>query len=278
MNAEQLIYEYSRAIAPAASPIAVIQYYSNDAQILAIKAGAQYSELTEVQRGDWALHDAAKALSNSPATFTEMRIDHPSMGAIFGITNDMTFHLYVYAEDIGDLIETAEVTEQTDNQMKGLSFTLKNTKNELFESESSLFLPGAQVTIAMTMGEFEEYFEMGKYFLDSAPFDPFAATFGYQGRSAISRLKDSTFDLYNNETKAQFTGTNGEIAAEILTRYSDGEITIDDIITDTAGTATVALFEPSDNVLDALINGSLPSAGPWWNFTTGNTLSERQRA
>lgn len=260
MEAVQLIYEYSRAITPAANPIGVVQYYSNDAQILAIKGGAQYSELTEVQRGDWALHDAATALANSPATFDSMRLDHPSMGAIFGITDDMTFHLYVYAADISDIIENSEVTEQTDNQMKGLSFSLKNTQNELFESEASLFLPGAQVTMAMTMGALDEYFEMGKYFLDSAPFDPFSATFSYQGRSAISRLKDSTFDLFNSAKQAVFTGNRGQICIDILTRYSDGEITAEDIIVDFTGAEITATFDPSANVLDAF-NKWLTSVG-----------------
>ena len=260
MEAVQLIYEFSREVAPAADPVGVVQYYSNDAQVLAIKDGAQYSELTEVQRGDWALHDTAKAISNSPATFGSMRLDHPSMGALFGITNDMTFHLYVYAADISDMVENSEVTEQTDNQMKGLSFSLKNTKNALFEADSSLFLPGAQVTMALTMGAFDEYFEMGKYFLDSAPFDPFSATFNYQGRSAISRLKDSNFDTYNSPTLAKFTGTNGAIAAQILIRYSDGEIPIEDIIVDLTGATTTAEFEPSANVLDAF-NKWLTSVG-----------------
>ena len=260
MAAEQLIYESSRVISTGASPIGVIQYLSNDAQVFCIKDGAQYAENAVVVKGDWSLHDTLTTIDNSPTGFNSMRLDHPSFGAVFGITDDMIFHVYVYAEDIGDLIENLEVTEQTDNQIKGLSFSLLNTSNVLLEAESSLFVPGAQVNVALTMGDGDEYFPMGTYFLDSVPFDPLATSLSYQGRSAVSRLKDSTFDTFNSDKEAVFTGNYGQICVDIITRYSDGEISADDIVVAFGEEEAVATFLPSDNVLDSL-NKWLTSIG-----------------
>lgn len=260
MATEQLIYEYSRVVSPAGSPVGVIQYYSNDAQVICIQEGGQAAENTVVRKGDWSLHDAILGIDNSPTTFHSMRLDHPSFGAVFGITDDMTFHVYVYAEDIGDLTDTLELTEQTDNQIKGLSFSLLNIDNRLLEAESSLFVPGAPISVALTMGDKEKYFPMGTYFLDSVPFDPLATSLSYQGRSAVSRLKDSTFDTFNSDKVAVFTGNYGQICVDIITRYSDGEISADDILVAFGEEEAVATFLPSDNVLDSF-NKWLTSIG-----------------
>lgn len=251
MAAEQLVFEYSRTVDAAASPAGVVHYYTNDAQAFCIKSGQQATENSQVDAGDWSDYDALAALPNSPASFSEMRLDHPSFGAIFGITSDMMFHLYLYAADISDLVDTMEITEQADNQIKGLAFNLKNTANVLFESDASLFQPGAAIYVALTMGDNDDYFEMGNFYLDSSPFDPFAASLSYQGRSRLGRLKDSTFDVNaaGSYTAAVFTGTCGKISIDILTDYSGGEITVANIITNLV-TEHTATFQPNDNVLE----------------------------
>lgn len=252
MAAEQLIFEYSRAVAPAANPAGVIHYYTNDAQAFCIKSSSQYVENNQVDAGDWSDYDALAVLPDSPATFNSMRLDHPAFGAVFGITDDMTFHLYMYAADISDMIDTLEITEQADNQLKGINFSLKKTSNALLESDSSLFLPGAEVTVATTFGDYDDYYDMGRFFLDQAPYDPFAVTLSYQGRSPISRLKDSTFDTYGSTTVATWTGTPQDVAKAIIIRYSDGEIKESDLVTGISTYEYTATFTPSDNVLDGL--------------------------
>lgn len=250
MAAEQLIYEYSRVVDAAASPAGIAHYYNNEAQIFLTKNNAQYEQSVHVNAGDWSVFDEIWGLLNSPSTFNELRLDHPSFGQVYGITDNMVFHLYVYAADISDLIDNMEITEQADNQIKGLNFNLLKTQNVLFESEATLFMPGAEVDVAVTLGDNEEYYSMGKYFLDSAPYDPFAQSLSYQGRSTAGRLKNVTFDtnVAGGGVQATFTGTCGAISKEILTTYSDGEIKEEDIITNLVTELTVN-FDPSEEVL-----------------------------
>lgn len=252
MAAEQLIFEYSRAVDAAASPAGVVHYYTNNAQAFTIKSGGQYVENTQVDAGDWSDYDALAALPDSPTDLTTMRLDHPALGQVFAIQDDMTFLLYVYAADIGDMIDTMEITEQADNQIKSLAFGLTKTSNTLLENETTLFLPGAEITVAVTYGDNDAYFDMGRYFLDSAPFDPFATSLSYQGRSPAGKLKDSTFDIQNSTTAATWTGTPQDVAKAIVTLYSDGEIAETDIITGISTYEYTATFAPSDNVLEGL--------------------------
>jgi hypothetical protein len=252
MAAEQLIYEYSRQISPAASPAGVVHYFTNDAQIFLVKSSKQYVQNVRVNEGDWSDFDADLwGLMNMEPEISTMRLDHPAFGQVFAIQSDMTFLLYVYAGDISDMVDVMEITEQADNQIKGLSFNLLKTGNAMLESEATLFLPGAEITVSVAMGNNVDYYEMGRYFLDSAPYDPFAAALTYQGRSVIGRLKDSTFDtnLVGGGVQATFTGTCGAISKEILTTYSDGEIAESDIVTNLVTELTVN-FQPNENVLN----------------------------
>jgi hypothetical protein len=251
MSAEQLIFEYSRVVNDAADPAGVVHYYTNDAQIFLIKSNAQYEQSVQVNAGDWSDYDESWGLLNCPDDFSEMRLDHPAFGQVFGITDNMVFHLYVYAADISDLIDNMEISEQADNQIKGLNFDMMKTQNVLFESEATLFVPGAEIAVSVALGDNEEYYEMGRYFLDSAPYDPFAASLTFQGRSVAGRLKDVTFDTNTagSNVQATFTGTCGAISKEILTTYSDDEIKNEDVITNLVTELTVS-FQPNENVLD----------------------------
>jgi SepF-like predicted cell division protein (DUF552 family) len=251
MAAEQLIYEYSRVVDAAADPAGVVHYYTNNAQIFMLQGDQQYIQDVDVAAGDWSDYGAAAALPSSPSTFNEMRLDHPAFGQVYGIQSDMTFLLYVYAGDIGDMVEIMEIAEKADNQIREIGFSLMKTGNAMMESDVTLFLPGAEINVAVTMGEHKEYFNMGKYFLDDAPYDPFAKRLQFYGRSTLGRLKDSTFDTNaaGSWVTAAFTGTCGAIAIAILTTYSDGEIAEADIITNLV-TELTATFQPKDNVLD----------------------------
>ncbi len=251
MAAEQLIFEYSREIDAAASPAGVVHYYTNDAQIFAVKNASQYAQGVLVDAGDWNNYGDLEGLQNMEPEITTMRLDHPAFGQVYGIQSDMTFLLYVYAGDIGDMVDIMEINEKTDNQIRELGFSLLKTGNDMMESEVTLFLPGAEVNVAISMGDHQEYFNMGKYFLDDAPYDPHATMLRYQGRSTLGRLKDSSFDVNaaGSYVAAAFTGTCGAISKEILTTYSDGEIAEADIITNLV-TELTATFQPRDNVLD----------------------------
>ena len=123
---------------------------------------------------------AAVATIESDNAYSALRLDHPAFGTVFAswaVDETLVFAMYNYAADISD-ITAAEISEQVDNAIKGLSLTVQNVQADLFDSDMSLFSPGAALTIGIAMGD-DVWYPMGRYILDTAPYDCLAASHSF---------------------------------------------------------------------------------------------------
>ena len=258
MPASELLWYDPVEISAAGNVGGLVHYYNEWAQVIFATAADEMRTRTAfVDGGNFpgAVWSSEKDIDGGQSII-DIRIDHPSFGQVFAAwINDgsLVCALYNYAADIADIVENLEITEKVDNTIRSLGMTVKNVAADMFQDDASLFAPGAAVEVDFTSGSSEEWYPMGRYFLDQCPFDPFAASHSLQGRSRAGRLlNDPTFDLYGISTGAKFTGTPAEIVAAILQRYSDGEIAASEILAQPGGASTSVTFEPDQQILDGL--------------------------
>lgn len=258
MPAQTLLWETPVEVAASGNVGGLLHFYTEQAQVLyTTAAGELRTRVATVKGGAFPGATWGSALDiDGGRTVSGVRIDQPVFGQAFGAwveNGELVSVLYSYAADITDIITRCEITEQVDNTIRSLSLQVQNVAADMFESEYSLFSPGAAVEIGVTMGQSLDWYPMGRFFLDKSPFDPFDATQSMQGRSRAGRLlKDTTFDTYNSTTGAKFTGTAGQIVVAVLTRYSDGEITADEIAVESSAAINTVTFAPEQEVLVGL--------------------------
>ena len=190
----------------------------------------------------------------SDSGYTALRLDHAAYGALYACwvsDGHLAVALYNYATDVSDLV-AAEVSEQVDNAIKGLRLSVTGGKPELFDGPMAVVSPGAALSLDLAMGD-SEWYPMGRYYVDTAPYDPLATTQSCQGRSRIGRLlRDNKFDLRGSLNQAIYTGTVPQIVTDIIIEASDGELAADDLLIQPSVATTEVKFAPDDEVLSSL--------------------------
>lgn len=190
-----------------------VHYFDTAAQIIYLNGGIA-TQITQVDDGHWSDAVYSSEIVVDDTAYTQLTLDHPYNGILHFAATDGTslYYLrYVYAMDISDIIKTGKWKEQTDNLIKQLSLTMKNVGPDVFAADNTLFNPGAKVTVALAMGDSENY-DIGVVFVDDTDFDLYSETVPLSGRNAVGyKLADQTFD----ETMS-ITGYAHEVAAAIL--------------------------------------------------------------
>lgn len=190
-----------------------VHYFDEAGQSIYLNVGLA-TQVAQVDDGHWPDAVYGSEIVVDDTDYTQLTLDHPYNGILHLAATDGTnlFYLrYVYAMDISDIVKTGKWKEQTDNLIKQLSLTLKNVGPDVFAVDNTLFNPGAKVTVALAMGDSENY-DIGVVFADDTDYDLYSETVPLSGRNAVGyKLAGQTFD----ET-SEITGYAHEVAAAIL--------------------------------------------------------------
>jgi hypothetical protein len=208
-----LVWDFYRTVGAVDGIAGSVHYFDNAGQSIYLNGGIA-TQVTQVDSGQWETAVYGDEIVVDDTAYTLLTIDHPYNGILHMAATDGTtlYYLrYVYAMDISDSIKAGKWKEQTDNKIKQLALTLKNTGPDVFAYDETLFNPGAKVTLALAMGNSENY-PIGVIFLDDSDYDLYSDTVPLSGRNAVGfKLAGQTFD----ET-TEITGYAHEVAAAIL--------------------------------------------------------------
>ena len=154
MAATELLWLESVELAASGNVGGLIHYFTEDAQAFFLNGTNMAMRKISTPEGQYSA-PAAVATIESDNAYSAFRLDHPAFGTVFAswaVDGTLVFAMYNYAAEISDITE-AEISEQVDNAIKGLSLTVQNVQADLFDSDMSLFAPGAALTISMSMGD-----------------------------------------------------------------------------------------------------------------------------
>jgi len=151
---------------------------------------------------------------------------------------------YKYYQDLTNILDSFDTSEQSENQIKDAGFTIKNIGEAELNKTSSIFASGSKVVCKIGMGDSSKMF-IGTIFLDEIAWDKAGESMTLSGRNAIGYyLSEQTFD-----ESVTFAGTRASVVNDILV-YSGVDMKKVFIEQDT--TASGPTFEPTDSLLAGL--------------------------
>lgn len=151
---------------------------------------------------------------------------------------------YKYWQDLTDILDAFDTSEQSENQIKDAGFTIKNIGEAELNKTSSIFALGSRIICKIGMGDSSKMF-LGTVFLDEVNWNKSDETMSLTGRNAIGYfLSEQSFD----ET-ITFTGTRTSVVTDILT-YSGVDLKKVNIQED--ATVSNPTFEAQDTLLEGL--------------------------
>ena len=93
---------------------------------------------------------------------------------------DLTFLRYIYAMDLSYLMDSWSWSSQIDNAISQFSASVQNVGTDIFTNDTTLFQPGARITVAITMGKSAPY-PIGVAWLDECKYNISAGNGGVIG-------------------------------------------------------------------------------------------------
>lgn len=206
-----IVWDFKRNVGvdPNAKLGGVVHYFDEQAQTIFLNQGMKTKTSTPL-KGQWETSPLGPNINIDDIPYTDLGIDHPSTGVLYfsAVKPDGTveFIRYQYAMDLSDITDNATYTSQIDNPITQITATIGNIDAELFQSTSSIFSPGAKLTLGIAMGNSDVY-PLGIAWVDESPFNPLQNTVQLSGRNSIGYfIKESTFG-----DTTEFTGTFPEI-------------------------------------------------------------------
>ena len=202
-----LVWDFYREIGSDTNvkPCGIVHYYDETAQTLFLNGGLK-TRLSAPEGGQWET-----AVLSQPSQFinkvdySALSIDHPANGTLYMAAiegGNLKFLRYVYASDLSGITSQVTFTAQADNPITQISASIKNVSNELFNSNGTLFNPGAKLALGIAFGDSEVY-PIGVSYMDDFGHDSLDSSVSISGRNAIGYfLKEATFGSASN-----FTGT-----------------------------------------------------------------------
>lgn len=207
-----LIWDYHRVVNSYGNLGGVAHYYDEDSQSLWLSSGIK-TNVANIPQGHWKTATPEDTIDIGTPAYTSLELDHAYNGVLFGVAtlgSSLVYLRYVYAIDCSDLIASGNVSYSNDNSNVQIKSNIMNIKSELFNSESTVFQPGARVTLKILAGN-EYPLDLCIAYLDSVDFNNRSNTVPISGRNNIGyKLMQSTFD-----EDFTWTGKPQEIAQRI---------------------------------------------------------------
>ncbi len=247
----EIVWDFSRQIAAAGSPAGLLHYFDNEAQATYLNGGDLQTRLSVVDTGQWGDYDTAFEIVDRTEALAALRWDHPNFGVVYGGAADpdaLWFIWYRYAADISALIQSGRITLQTDNQINSLALDVMNTSGAQAGDDDGLFVPGNKLSVEMYIGSWDEAYDFGEYFIDSAPYSALAKTNALSARSVLGPFGyDVAFDPV-----VSYSGRRDEVVLAIIEDGLDGVISSENILVQTDATSVSLNFKRSDGRLETL--------------------------
>lgn len=181
-------------------------YFTENAQTLYLHDGIATMDL-DVENGHWQDLTAGDEDVISDEPYTQMSWSHPATGSIYGtaiLPDDDSSILYLlrytYMKDIGAFIQTGNYRAQVDNPIAQVNAEVKNYDSDAFTKNETLFIPGAKVSLGLTMGDSLVY-GICEAYLDQIDFSYNRTTVSISGRNRTGVLvNDPTVNLTGKKT------------------------------------------------------------------------------
>ena len=239
-----LVWDHLREVENAQGLGGVVHYRDTEAQSLYLNDGLS-TVTTVVNSGHWVEAVYSEEIKVCEEPWEILRLDHPSNGTLYGIAsgpNGVEFIRYSYAMDISHLLDSWSWMSQIDNAISQFDCEMYNIGADLFGDNTTLFQPGARITVAIRMGDSVPY-QIGVAWLDEANYDITSETVSMSGRNTIGYyLKDQTFD--DNTT---FSGDIDDIIADMFDHVGIRKYSIQPI-----DASKSFEYEPNKAVMDGL--------------------------
>jgi len=181
-------------------------YYTEEAQALYLHDGIA-TRMMDVEDGHWQDAVTGDEEIITDDGYTQMSWTHPATGSIYGtaiLPDDDSTLLYLlrytYVKDIGAFVQSGNFRAQVDNPITQVNAEVKNYDSDAFIKDQTLFMPGAKITLGMTMGDSNVY-KMCESYLDQVDFTYNKSTVSISGRNRTGvLLNDNTINESGKKT------------------------------------------------------------------------------
>ena len=208
-----LVWDFYRTVEGAEGLGGVVHYYDEMSQSIWLSNGMSTS-VAKIPEGHWGTTDPGTPQNLSTPTYSSLELDHAYNGVLFGVAtlnSALVYLRYVYAMDCSDLVSSGSLGYSNNNPAVQLRANLMSFKDVIFSSDSTLFQPGAKVTLKVLVGE-EIPYDMCVTYLDSVDYNVKSSTVPISGRNNVGfKLMQSTFD---DTTKIK--GLPHEVVSKIM--------------------------------------------------------------
>lgn len=208
---------------------ATFTYSNQGVEAVYPNSGLKY-KTANLADGDWGELVLSSEDEIEATDYEYIKSDQPMAGSLYiiGLYRDNskdTLYLFRYncERDVSHLVENLTLTLQSDNPITQVSASIKNIKDALFITESSLFAPSTRLDVGITYGN-SELVLLARCYTDEVDWKHGAKTVSLSGRNAVGYfLNSQTFD----EDKS-YKGTAVEILTEIFDLFGIASYEIDD--------------------------------------------------
>ena len=223
-------------------------YFTEEAQSLYLHGGIATKDLL-VDDGHWQSLVQGEEAVISETAYSQMSWGHPATGSLYGTAilpdEDSTILYllrYTYMKDIGDLIVSGDYKAQVDNPIVQVNAEVKNYDSDAFTKNETLFMPGAKLSLGMTMGDSPVY-GLCEAYLDEVDFTYNRTSVPISGRNRMGVLvNDPTI---NQKGKKTDTVTN-------LCKWVLDSLGVDGYLIETNTTRFTLEYNASDTGLKLL--------------------------
>lgn len=239
-----LIWTHLREVEGATGLGGVVHYYDEEAQSLYLNGGLA-TVVTTVNEGRWNEAVYSDEFDVTDDSWDLLRLDHPSNGTLYGVAsgpNGMEFVRYVYSMDLSNILDDWGWMSQVDNAIAQFDCNVYNIGSDLFSYDTTLFQPGARLTLRVRMGNSAPY-QIGVAWVDEVRFDITSETVSLSGRNTIGYyLKDQTFD-----DQISYSGLTEDTVKKIFTYAGVRKFKVQAI-----NKSKAFKFEPNKNLMDGI--------------------------
>lgn len=147
---------------------------------------------------------------------------------------------YKYYEDLTNILDSFDTSEQSENQIKDAGAEIKNIGEEELNKTSSIFAPGSRIVGKLGMGNSSKMY-LSTTYVDEISWEKAGESMRLSGRNAIGYyLSEQTFD-----ESVQYAGTRTSVLRDILL-YSGVDMT--KVFVEEHEWPMTALFQPTDTL------------------------------
>jgi hypothetical protein len=204
-------------------------YFTEEAQSLYIHNGIASKQMY-VEDGHWQDAQAGEEEVITDVGYTQISWHHPATGSLYGTAilpddNSTILYLlrYTYIKEIGDLISSGNYRAEVDNPIVQVNADVKNYDSDAFTKNETLFIPGARVTLGLTMGDSPIY-NLCETFIDQVDFNYNKASVGISSRNNIGvTLSENTINQ-----KGKKTGTISYLSRWVLEHFEINDALIEE--------------------------------------------------